>query len=343
VIGCAAFVLLASYSQAQTNFTGATDTSLLDAGNWDNGLPTNANPGSVSGFDTTSPGNQSMDGITYTFGGVGTLTTAAMRWNNNTITYEGSYNHTATAALVLGRDGDGAATVNWDSAGTMTTGVANLQIGRQSDGTFNQSVGNVVAGTLLLGGVDSQNGNGLYTLSGGNITVDVFTLNTTTTGSKIFDFTTTSTGMLIVLNGGADYTAILQGYIDSGNITVGGVAQTPGDYSAFDISFDGNATTLSLVSGPTLPAAFANAVALSGDWYWLENFGYFYFDGTSTFAYSFTFDSWIYVDPAGTTAGVWFWVENPPSLPSTWFWTEEAALPWVWSSATQWINLNNLP
>jgi hypothetical protein len=95
--------------------------------------------------------------------------------------------------------------------------------------------------------------------------------------------------------------------------------------------------SVSTITGVNLPPAFASAVDLGGNWYWVENFGFFYYDGTSDFAYSLNF-GWIYVDPAGTTAGVWFWVEST----LTWYWTAESVLPWVYNLTLQvWINLNN--
>ena len=69
-----------------------------------------------------------------------------------------------------------------------------------------------------------------------------------------------------------------------------------------------------------LPEALSEAVSLGEDWYYLDWFGYFAFDGSSdNWVYSLDF-GWISVASSGTTEQFWFWSDSL----SSWLWASEA-------------------
>ncbi|NDV61481.1 PEP-CTERM sorting domain-containing protein [Puniceicoccales bacterium CK1056] len=202
-----------------TTWTGLVDTDFNTAGNWDNGLPDNAgNPGIVPTGTVTTLLATSLNGTTVTWSGDSHLnTTAAVRIANSTHTFQGSSNLTTGIALQIGRGTVAdVGTLNWDSAGTLSSGV--MTVGRDATGTLSQSAGVVAPSSLAIGRGTIV---GTYTLSGGNVTTGTFGIVNGT-----FNFTAGSTGLLTVTNAGSPFdfasllgTGILKDAADSWIIT----------------------------------------------------------------------------------------------------------------------------
>ncbi|NDV61499.1 hypothetical protein G0Q06_03450 [Puniceicoccales bacterium CK1056] len=226
--------------------------------NWDNGLPVAGDTANVGGTFLVETGGGDLnllDGLTANFSGSATYSSAGLRLDDAVLTFSDSSSWVASGGLAFGRDGaTSSVIVNWDSTGTLTPSGTNLLIGRVDDATLNQTTGTVgdpVVG-IRIGTGALNSGSGTYNLSGGSA-VGLELIFEANLGAQTFNYTSGSTGQLIISNFGLDYTNAIQAFIDSGNITVAGVAQTPGDYSAFTIAYSGTDTTVSL-SGYAGPA-----------------------------------------------------------------------------------------
>lgn len=164
---------------AQTVWTGAAGSSLTDAGNWNNGVPTAANPGTINInvtelTDTSVPGNASI-----TVNGGASVTTAA----NNQL------NLNAGSNLIIGGGSAGTVTSTYFTrlVGSSTApGV--LTVGKDGEFTcksyFLIGVSGSHYGTLLIdGGTVNANSNS-FTIGDnghGTVTLNSGTLNVGTT------------------------------------------------------------------------------------------------------------------------------------------------------------------
>lgn len=161
---CASASWIGTDALAATNFTGAVDTNLLNAANWDNGLPGAGNDGTVN-LDASYAGlnqfNNFTNGGTVTAGGDATLTLA----NDLAI-------NSSTAVLIVNN-----ATVNATDDMFIQTGTLILNAGSVTSAADDYEA-NASTGTLIVNGgthttVDSFGTQGVATvvidLNGGSI------------------------------------------------------------------------------------------------------------------------------------------------------------------------------
>jgi hypothetical protein len=150
----------AAASDAATTWVGAIDTNINNAGNWDNGLPTNdgLNDGTVpdgSGALTGSPQNKNI-AFEGSSGYSGAEFGGALA-NGYNVTFNGSGNADFTGnGLFLAWDGGAAndASFTWNSSGTLNT--TRLFTSRFGMGSFTQTAGTI-----------NQNNTGNFDMIGG--------------------------------------------------------------------------------------------------------------------------------------------------------------------------------
>jgi hypothetical protein len=261
-------IAMVSQSHAATMFTdgAAGNSDIIDAANWDNGLPDNVgNAGTIpTGFNTAAGGTggganvDDLDGMVLTFEGNSTLVTTNNRSDDNILTFNGTSNWTNDATLFLGRDGPAgtSTTVNINDSASLATiprltnmAGGKMGIGRIGNAFIVQSGGSVTIDDEIEIGA-GNGGSGLYTLSAGTVLAEFLEFDNVTPGvTSSFDFTVGSTGVLTLRNGGADYSADLLAFIVGGDITVGAAAATAAD---FLITIDtGVSTSIRLIPEPS--------------------------------------------------------------------------------------------
>ncbi len=147
-------------SHAATTWTGAVNNDINNAGNWDNGLPTNngSNDGTVP---TGNPGlNGSPQNKNITFegnSGYNANNFGGNQANGYNVTFNGSGNADFTGnGLFLAWDGGAAndSSFTWNSTGTLNT--TRLFTSRFGMGTFTQTAGTI-----------NQNNTGAFDMIGG--------------------------------------------------------------------------------------------------------------------------------------------------------------------------------
>ena len=176
-LALASSAALAGSAFAATTWTGAIDTNIANAGNWDNGLPVAGNPGTVPAGNPSLTGSPLNAHITFAgdsgytgnqFGG--------NQANGYNITFSGSGNADFTGnGLFLAWDGGAAndSSFTWNSTGTATTtrfftsrfGMGNFT---QTAGTINQvNTGNFDMIGGEFGAPTDPTGGTTWTMSGG--------------------------------------------------------------------------------------------------------------------------------------------------------------------------------
>ncbi|MCK4565553.1 MAG: leucine-rich repeat domain-containing protein, partial [Verrucomicrobia bacterium] len=178
---------------------------------------------------------------------IGNIVTAATRLRDGTVfsfVDSSSWNNISENVIV---GYAGTATLNWDSSGTLSAlGGAKFDVGRDATPCFlNQSDGLIEVGTHLQ-------------VLGGSMTLDGVIDNIDST-SYIDLLTTGTTGTISIVNGGADYTSALQGFIDGGKIRINGAVQS--GYGNFNIVFDGSKTTISAGDASAMPPTISSFTA----------------------------------------------------------------------------------
>lgn len=237
-----------------TTFNGSSGADLATAGNWSNGLPNNSgNLGTVpTGFATTTGGNDDLDGMDITFEGSSSLhSTAGLKLNGGTFSFQDTSVFTSPATLAIGRDATGPATLNVSDSASVSTD-NDFKVGFRDDGILNMTGGtlNILLDLDLGGNVTSNpdnDGIGTFNFSGGTANFGRrANWDPGNTGSVV-NFTAGSTGIMTFGNEGADYTATLLAEISEGDIVFDG---SPADASDFLIDFTGGVTSIQLATGP---------------------------------------------------------------------------------------------
>jgi hypothetical protein len=265
-----------------TSFTDSTGDHLWTTeGNWDTGVPLIGSASLVTVTNQTvemlDGDENTMDGLTTTFSGSSSLLPAALELDEATVSFSDTASLSCESQVALGYSSAlTPATLNWSSTGELFAG-GTILLGRKGDGVINQTAGTIGSPTTRLrfgSGVGvSDTGEGTYNLSGGTVVASglefVFEDSSAppvANRAHAFNFTAGSTGRLIIAGG--SYTAALQGFIDAGFITVDGVTQTPGDYSAFSITSIPAAQPAIAPAGPDLSVSW---FGVAGQLYVLES------------------------------------------------------------------------
>ena len=272
----AIFLGLISSSFAATNWTGNVDQDINNAGNWDNGLPSSANLGTVPTGSGTLTGNPSGKFITINGDtGFSGSNFGGNQANGFDVTFNGTGNANFTGnGLFLGWD-DGAAnnsSFTWNSTGTADT--TRLFTNRFAAGSFTQTAGtinqNSAGGFNMVGGEFNNQGGTTWLMSGGtfnsaatqfearfgNMTqsggdLNANVLNFGSAGTWNWDFSGGTINVTDIINFNAS---------DAINFTTGstGVLNVTGaNYSIGDATNDINAGRITINGAAATPAEFS--------------------------------------------------------------------------------------
>ena len=250
IVGMA--MLLGASAYADTVWTGGgADNAFTNSANWNNELPTLANPGTMGDanfvFDHTK---NEMDNIDLTI-------TGAVTWDSSS-----GKNDNAVDGAIITMSGSGA-TMDSDRGlifGTSTVSVTNsATMDLNRDFILNQDGFAVVdSGGMIRMRKLGMSGNAVFTLGDGTLHIDG---NTNTDrfvlGNQSYLNMTSDAGLFKYYGNQVDKvtTAITNGFI-----RINGVEQT--DTSGFSITFDGTNTLVAIPEPATLGliAAFGGGI-----------------------------------------------------------------------------------
>jgi hypothetical protein len=178
---CAALLLPAlgfvsqSASFGATSFVGTAGAAVNLGANWDNGLPTLANPGLLAGSDSAQYANENdLNTRALDVSGTSNLVgTARTRITNGDITIRDSAHWESDDDVTIGRNagGGGTSVVRVQDNASFEVVDGDLVVGRNQKGDFIQSGGTVdVSRKLLIGEAADATGSS-YQLNGGTLTV----------------------------------------------------------------------------------------------------------------------------------------------------------------------------
>ena len=258
-------VSAAPLAYSDTIYNGAAGGLVTDVLNWNNGAPTNGNPGTVTSIDVTSNEDWVDQVITFTDSTVTraagngsiTLDNVALTFNGNG-DWELAGQDSNADNLVIGKAAN--STVSWNSTGSILS-VNNFTLGGNGiSGFLNQSAGTIAFANMTLKTTSK------LTVSGGTLsfsgTIDFRDASETQGGVNYIDFLTTGTTGAVTMATAA--LADVQAFIDAGQIRLDGTAQTVGDYSNFSLSSDGGSgTVITIIPEPAtlgLVAAFGGGI-----------------------------------------------------------------------------------
>jgi hypothetical protein len=217
-----AALLMVGTVQAQTTWTGAVDNQINLADNYDNGQPSNTNPGYINGTAATIyTGAAKHNNKIFNFGDTSSLSGDSVNWKNGTVTLNDSSVWTATGIIKMGY-GSGACYLNINNSALLN-------------------------GTKLVVGQDFP---GYVSHAGGSVNLTDLDI---TSGS--YDFPAGSTGVLTVEKIGTEFAAAggFLGLIKRGQITFDGAAATANNF-AIDYS-DPVYATITVGSGELIQSA----------------------------------------------------------------------------------------
>jgi hypothetical protein len=264
------FLLLASSSIAQsaTTFTNpgtGVANNIFVSGNWNNGLPTAANPGTIAGDATFWPADTSGNGTGSTSAGPNVATGIDITVTSGTLSRVGDFIPEFTNCTInlqggnLSNDGPGARVFRLSGTSVLTVGSgstfthdASRGMELQNDGAGTPAI--VIDGGTLLGGFGSGDDTGVatsntayafltFTASGGLASFDALTWAAGVSLPYI-DFVSGSSGVLDLGNGDS---TLYQGLWDSGKLRVDG-----GNVGTFADHFVVTGTQLSLIPEPSI-------------------------------------------------------------------------------------------
>ena len=272
---------------AQTTFTGTPD-NIIDALNWDNGLPTLTQQGTISS-DATWPSDNDLDGWDLVLTG-GTLTDGSTSYLLNEIMggtkfdiQGGTWQRGGVVRMHGGAEvtvGSGAATIGGIAAISAATGGGqdggfslNVSGGTMTmnnvinfNNQANLSTINVSGGSLIMGYGASDlrtidESNSLFNLTGGALSS--YSLNMSAADNNIV--VTLSDGQFIVGVGGYNPNST-DGITDERNVNF-----TPGGSATWQLEgadqalFEGLYTNGTLLAGSDNSAPFDSTFQVSGD------------------------------------------------------------------------------
>ncbi len=246
-IGSLVCLLIPAIAMAQTNFV-ASSGDYFDAANWDNGVPTSGNPGTIDSGEAlgTPDGSNYMDNHDLIINGGKLNSDQGWKMRNSNITQNGGL---MEQRLFVGwGQGAGAGTSTY----TLNDGQINIANGmhlaRLQPATFNQNGGTVTvlahpAGRLMIGEMEPAT----YNFAGGILHTDRFDIEqeANAVGNTFFNFTAGSTGVLYTLtnddpnksaNPGNRNAADIESLINRGVITLGGEPTSPSSFSITELT-----------------------------------------------------------------------------------------------------------
>ena len=267
---CTLFLLLAfaPIGRSATTFTNpgtGPANNIFVAGNWDNGLPTAANPGTISGNATWWPADTAGDGSGSTSAGPNVATGIDITITSGTLSRVGSFIPEFTNCTInlqggnLSNDGPGGRVFRISGTTVLTVGAGSTfthdptrGMELQDDEAGMPSI--VIDGGTLLGGLGSGDDTGVatsnteyafltFTANGGLASFEALTWATGVTLPYI-DFVSGSTGVLELGNG--DQT-LYEALWTTGNLRLDGA-----NAGTFADSFTVSGTQLSLIPEPSI-------------------------------------------------------------------------------------------
>ena len=228
-----------AYLPAQTTWTGATNSALNNAGNWDNGLPASAgNAGTIPAGAGSITHSFNLNGYFVTQNG-GTLTSSVAFSPSNgswTLNDGGSLTPGVTTSLQNVDDGHQDLIMNGGTFGA-------TQLNVSSTGTNRSASFTMSGGTATLSGRLDINAGGSVTINGGSLTA---------ASNRMNDVSTTLT-----INGGVIDLGTEFGR--SGSIFMNGGATTADSlstYAGFSMTFGGTTAgslTVDALGGSFMP------------------------------------------------------------------------------------------
>ncbi len=238
---------------AAISWTGPAGGNIEDGVNWSSGsVPaTGTDIGTVTDTAVQFTAQQPTP-TSIIFAGTSSLKNnqnVAVRISNSVWTFNDSSSFNLLGAagaieiMVWGRGVDGNSYMTWNSTGTLS-GVNDLRLGNTTAqrGFITQN-----AGTFTVADSLQMKYGSVFTMAGGTLSANNLIIDNAS-GDDILDFLTTgSGGAMSFANGGADYTATLEGFITAGDIRIDGAAATVSD---FNISYSGTETTITVIPEP---------------------------------------------------------------------------------------------
>ena len=282
-VACAALFTLAFSAplQAQQTWTGASNFSWNDAGNWTTAVPVAADPvlftGTASGSPITLDANQSVLGLNFTnnTGSVYTISGGAFALTLNA----SGITATGTAANIINSDVVLAASQTWNIGGSGSLTASRVI----SDGGNAFGLTKLGSGTLILNGSSVNTYTGSTTVNGGIFRISFANLATPTNlidsssalvvGGGRFEMigknsgTTAQTLNGVTGNSGTSTIFLNRNGGTSSTLTLGTVTRNPGSVISFRsnnaITNTNSSIERILVSNPV--DAFLGAWAITGD------------------------------------------------------------------------------
>jgi arylsulfatase A-like enzyme len=215
---------------SSTTWTGATNSTLTEVGNWSDGLPDNTLPGLVSGTaNVTYATADALNLKTLIFEGSSSLSGAAINWADGTNTLENTASWMASGTVVMGSSiAPALLTLNHAAQFNGT----DLQVGASEAGVVDQNGGTVV----LSGQLSLANSGSGYLLDSGSIDVGDLLLSSGN-GNIDFESSDSEGSVSVATNGGAFVAAGgFESYITNGLITLAGSAATLEDFEITTVS-----------------------------------------------------------------------------------------------------------
>jgi arylsulfatase A-like enzyme len=247
-----------SGAPAETHWTGAVDSQVEVAGNWDSGLPTNGFPGIVSGssilsYSTTNALALQELGLNDS----ASMSGGVARVANSTLTLNDSSAWTATGEVELGSS-VGASTLSLTGNSQFTGTV--LRVGSAFGGMVDHDGGDVV----LSGALSLENSGSDYSLLAGTVSASDLSLST---GNGKVDFADEAgTASISIKTNGTAFAAAggFEGYINSGLITIRGIIASTNDFAVNTVA-DEAVLTIAPIDPGALVSGVPNIIIFLAD------------------------------------------------------------------------------
>ena len=243
------------------NYGTGVANNIFVEGNWDNGVPTTANPGTIGGDATWWPADTAGDGTGATTAAANNVSGVAITVTGGTLGRVGNFIPEFTDSSItlqggnMSNDGPGSRVFRLSGTSTLTIGSGSTFTTDASRSIELQDDGSGIPSIVLNGGIlnaDTGANLGVSTtdsayafltmgLNGGTANLTGITFNVS---NPFINFLSGSTGVIKVT--GADY-AYYESLWDSSNLRVAGV-----NSGTFAGNFTVSGNELSLVPEPSL-------------------------------------------------------------------------------------------
>ena len=245
------------------NAGSAEANNIFVADNWDNGLPTAANPGTIAGDATWWPADTAGDGSGSTGASANIASGVHIIVTSGTLSRVGNFIPEFTDCIIdlqggsMSNDGPGSRVFRLSGTSVLTVGAGSTfthdpsrGMEFQNDGAGTPSI--VIDGGTLNGGLGSGDTTGVstsdtayafltFTANGGYASFDGLDFSVT---NPYIDFVSGSTGVLELGNGDA---TLYEDLWNSGNLRIDGA-----NSGTFSTNFIVDGTQLSLIPEPAV-------------------------------------------------------------------------------------------